>query len=127
MKLMVLDDRLAVCRLSSAEDVPEWVWREKGLVSVTYTADELSIVCASAVVPEGVRCEGGWRAMKVEGPLDFALTGILAALAGPLAEAGIAIFAISTYDTDYILVKEEKLKEATEVLRQQGHVFESEG
>lgn len=126
MKLGVLSDELAVCRLLSGEDVPEWVWREKGLVTVTYTAEELSIVCASDVVPDGVRCERGWRAMKVEGPLDFALTGILAALAGPLAEAGIAIFALSTYDTDYILVKEERLQEATEVLRQQGHIFERE-
>jgi hypothetical protein len=124
MQLSVLSDKLAVCRLSSSEDVPSWVWGNKSLVSVTYTADELSTVCASENVPDDVQCEREWRAMKVQGPLDFALTGILAALAGPLAEAGIAIFALSTYDTDYILVKEDTLQQAVTVLQQHGHVFE---
>ncbi len=124
MQLIVLPDKFAVCRLLSSENVPSWVWGNKSLLSVTYTADELSIVCASENVPDDVQCERLWGAMKVQGPLDFALTGILAALAGPLAEAGIAIFALSTYDTDYILVKEDTLQQAVMVLRQHGHIFE---
>lgn len=127
MQLIVLPDNLAVCRLSPSEDVPIWVWREKSLLSVTFTADELSVVCASENVPNDVQCERDWRAMKVQGPLEFSLTGILASLAGPLAEAGIAIFALSTYDTDYILVKEDVLQQAVTVLRQYGHVFEGVG
>ncbi|MEO8972140.1 MAG: ACT domain-containing protein [Ktedonobacteraceae bacterium] len=123
MQLIVLPDKLALCRLLSSEDVPAWVWREKSLLSVTYTSDELSVVCASKVVPDDIQCERNWRAMKVQGPLDFSLTGILAVLAGPLAGAGIAIFALSTYDTDYILVKEDVLQQAVMVLRQHGHVF----
>lgn len=126
MQLIVLSDKLAVCRLSPAEDVPSWVWRNKTLLSVTYTADELSVVCASGNVPNDVQCERHWRSMKVQGPLDFSLTGILASLAGPLAGAGIAIFALSTYDTDYILVKEDMLQQAVTVLQQHGHVFEGE-
>lgn len=124
MKLVVLPDSLAVCRLLPSQDVSAWVWQNKALLSVTYTADELSIVCASDAVPDDVQCERDWRALKVQGPLDFSLTGILAALVGPLASAGIAIFALSTYDTDYILVKEPVLQQTIVVLQQRGHVFE---
>jgi hypothetical protein len=74
-------------------------------------------------VPAGVRCEPGWRALAVEGPLDFGLTGILASIATPLAEAGISLFAISTFDTDYVLVKAERLDDAMEALRRAGHHF----
>lgn len=123
MRLIVMSDKLAVCRLLPTEEVPSWVWRNKSLVAVTCTTDELSVVCASENVPDDVQSERNWRAMKVQGPLDFSLTGILASLVGPLAEAGIAIFALSTYDTDYILVKEEKLQQAVMVLQQHGHMF----
>ncbi len=124
MKLAVLAADLAVCRLLPSRDVPGWAWQDKRLLSVTYTADELSIVCANSAIPDDTQCERNWRALKVQGPLDFSLTGILAALAGPLASAGIAIFALSTYDTDYILVKEHTLQRAIAVLQQDGHVFE---
>ena len=95
----------------------------KSFLSITYTQDELSLVCWDAQVPDDVKCERAWRALKVQGPLDFALTGILSSLSTPLSEHGIAIFAVSTFDTDYILVKEEKLSYATEVLEQHGHLF----
>ncbi len=85
------------------------------------TEQELSLVTDDALVPEGVECERGWTALKVEGPLDFALTGILAALAMPLAEAKIPIFALSTFDTDYILVKSDRLADAIAALKQAGH------
>jgi hypothetical protein len=121
MNLTILPDPLAICRLSPAEDVPEWAMIGE-FVSITHTGDELSIVCAAEHVPSGVKADREWRALKVEGPLDLALTGILASLANPLAEAQINIFAISTFDTDYLLVKGYNVARACDVLRQAGHV-----
>ena len=89
--------------------------------SVTKTREELSIVCAEADIPEAVRSDKGWRCLKVHGPLDFSLTGVLVSLARPLAEAGVSVFVISTYDTDYLLVKEERLDSALAVLAESGH------
>lgn len=89
--------------------------------SITRTNEELSIVCAENVVPQEVKQVTGWRAFKVEGPLDFALTGILASIADPLAKAGISIFALSTYHTDYVLVQDAKAAEAVKVLQAAGH------
>jgi hypothetical protein len=83
--------------------------------------DELSVVCQEELVPANIRAENGWRGLKVEGPLDFALTGILAGLASALAQAGVSLFAISTFDTDYILVKEKDLAKAIRALEQAGH------
>lgn len=100
-------------------------WARGDFCSVTRTHDELSIVCAQANVPDNVRCEREWRALKVDGQLDFALTGILASIATPLADAGISIFSISTFDTDYVLLKQDKLAEAIDCLRQAGHRVES--
>ena len=119
--LSILPDSLAVCRLSPEEDVPDWALMGE-FVSITHTGDELSIVCAEDYVPPDVKANRGWRALKVEGPLDLALTGILASLADPLAEAKINLFAISTFDTDYLLVKEYNLARACDVLRQAGHI-----
>lgn len=118
--LTVLPDRLAVCRLAATEPIPEWGTRGP-LVSVTRTRDELSVTCAEEDVPSGVTAERGFVALRVEGPLDFALTGIMASVAGPLAEARVSLFAVSTYDTDYVLVKAERLGDAVTALRAAGH------
>lgn len=120
LTLTVLPETLAICRLSADEAVPEWVMSGE-FVSITHTDDELSIVCAEENVPADVKADRGWRALKVAGPLDLALTGVLASLAQPLAEAQINIFAVSTFDTDYLLVKGYNLARAGEVLRQSGH------
>mgnify|MGYP000949911708 CR=1 FL=1 len=101
--------------------MPEWALRPSGFCSITRTPGELSIVGAPSQVREGVRAESGWRALAVDGPLDFALTGILASLAGPLAAARISIFALSTFDTDYVLVREPDLPAAVAVLERAGH------
>ena len=119
--LSILSDTLAICRLSADEAVPDWAMIGE-FVSITHTAAELSIVCAAEHVPSDVKADRGWRALQVEGPLDFAMTGVLASLAAPLAQAQISIFAVSTFDTDYVLVKEPSLTLACEVLRQAGHV-----
>jgi uncharacterized protein len=114
----------AICRLKAEEQVPEWATRG-AFVSVTRTPTELSVVCAFDTVPRGTACEGPWRLLVVRGPLDFALTGILASMASPLADAGVSIFAISTHDTDYVLVPAADVDRAVEALRSAGHrVFE---
>ena len=88
---------------------------------VAGTAEELSVVCAEERVPAGTVCERGWRAMKVEGPLDFGLTGVLSSVAVPLAESEVGILAIATYDTDYVLLQESQLDIAARALRERGH------
>lgn len=120
LSLSVLRDRYAICKLRPEDEAPEWAERGE-FWSVTKTSEELSVVCAEAGIPETVKSNKGWRCLKVHGPLDFSLTGILVSLARPLAEAGISIFALSTYDTDYLLVKETDLDRALAVLTQGGH------
>ena len=114
-----------MCRLEP--DAPAPTWAEgaaaaaAGFVSVTRTEDELSVICPQERVPGGVRCERDYRAIKVRGPLPVNLVGIFASLAAPLAEAGLSIFPIATYDTDYVLVKGADLPRALEALRGAGH------
>jgi hypothetical protein len=121
----VLAGELAVARLDAGAPPPDWASPGAGdaLHAVVRTAAEVSVVCAAARVPDGVRAERGWRALAVEGPLDFALTGVLAALAVPLAQAGVSIFAVSTYDTDYVLVPSDRLGDAVAALRAAGHTL----
>jgi len=92
-----------------------------GFFSVTRTADELSVVCREDEVPEGARSEGGWRVLKLEGPFEFSEVGVLASVTAPLAEAGVGIFALSTFDTDYLLVREDQVGSAAAALRGRGH------
>ena len=121
LRLSLGEERLAVVRLDPGADIPAWALAPTSFSSISRTAEELSIVCDDSLVPDGARIEGGWRALKVEGPLDFGLTGILAAIADPLARAGVSIFAISTFDTDYVLVKDDKVHTALAALCAAGH------
>src|SRR5258708_33262857 len=117
LALEILDGELAVVRLDPAAPLPAWLdWSASPFVSATRTADELSIVCAGGLVPAAARAERGWRAVKVRGPLGFALTGILRSLLAPLAEAGLSVFALSTFDTDYVLVRASDLARARALL-----------
>lgn len=111
---------MAICRLGPDNEIPNWAG-SAAFTSVTRTRTELSIVCPEDAVPDGIARESGWRILQVEGPLDFALTGVLASIAGPLAEAFVSIFAISTFDTDYVLVRESDVDGAVEALRNAGH------
>ncbi|HEX5735232.1 MAG TPA: ACT domain-containing protein [Blastocatellia bacterium] len=120
LTLSVLGDSYAICKLSPAERTPGWVERGE-FWSVTRTREELSIVCVESGVPESVRSDKGWRCLKVHGPLDFSLTGVLVSLAQPMAQAGVGVFVISTYDTDYLLVKGENLDRALAALAESGH------
>jgi hypothetical protein len=118
--LTVLPEQYAICRLHPAAEAPFWSAQGQ-FVSISRTVDELSVVCPEANVPSGITCESGWRILKCEGPLDYALPGIMASLAEPLADAGVPIFPIATYDTDYILVKEPQLETAINALTTYGH------
>jgi uncharacterized protein len=113
---------LAVARLEPSAAPPDWAAPGDDAVhAVVRTGSEVTVVCPAARVPDGVRAERGWRALAVEGPLDLALTGVLASLLTPLAEAGVAIFAVSTFDTDHVLVRAERLGDAVRALRAAGH------
>jgi hypothetical protein len=117
MEVTVLEGTLAICRLKPSERVPSWALElHDGFVSITRTPDELSIVCPQDAVPPDTRVEEDWRALVIPGPIPFEATGVLSALATPLADAGIPIFAVSTYDTDYVLVRQSNLERALEAL-----------
>ena len=123
LDLVVLPAEFAVCRLSPADDIPQWAHNEQ-LSSVTRTADEMSVVCPAKDVPVRAQAERGWRVLKVASPMDFSSVGILASLAGPLAQASIPNFAISTFATDDVLVRAEDLPRAVAVLRDEGHTVD---
>lgn len=110
---------LAVCRLAPEAPLPAWVFhREAAFWSVTRTPDELSVVCAEDDLPPSVErdVERGWAAFVVEGPLPFGMTGVVSALTAPLAEAAVPVFVVSTYDTDWLLVKRADLARARAAL-----------
>ena len=123
LSLLVLDGSIAICRLEASAAIPTWA-ATGSIFSITRTNDELSIVCLQSSVPQGVRSEGGWRCLRVAGAMDFSQVGILASLVGPLAETGISVFAVSTFDTDYLLVKEADFEKARTALREAGHTIQ---
>ena len=120
LTLELLPDVYSICRLDPQADIPSWVL-EGDFLSITRTKNELSLVCSQERVPHVVECDKGWRCIMVRGPLDLSLVGILASLTSSLAEVDISIFAISTYETDYLLVKGENLRRAVLKLKEAGH------
>jgi len=117
--LDVMEGTLSIVKLDPADPVPHWV--ERGTwYSVTRTPEECSIVCDTRCVPDGVSRVGPWRGLKVEGPLDFAMIGVLRRIAVPLADAEISIFVVSTFDTDYVLVRDHALARAASCLNAAG-------
>jgi hypothetical protein len=120
LKYRILPDRLAVCQLAAGTRVAEWALGG-GFFCVTGTEDEVSMVCEERQVVDGVRVEKGWVGLKLEGPFPFTMTGVLASFLQPLAEAGIPVFAVSTFNTDYVLIKGEHLERAQKALGEAGH------
>ena len=118
--------KFAVIRLSQESVIPQFAY-QSSFYSITKTADELSLVCEQYLVPSEFKAEKDWRILKVDGVLDFGLTGILSSILNPLAEAKISIFALSTFDTDYILLKSEILTQALDVLCAQGFEIWGQG
>jgi hypothetical protein len=123
VRLTVARGRFAVCRLAPDDPIPSALLSVRE-VSITRTAEELSIVCPEDLAPAGARCEAGWVWLALEGPIPFTATGVMSSLLAPLAEGRVGIFAISTYDTDAILVKADQLDLALAALRQAGHQVE---
>jgi hypothetical protein len=124
-RLSLVDGQFAVCRLPACAPWP--VPRPGPLLSITRTAEETSVVCLRENAPRGARVEDGWRALKLEGPIPFEEVGVLSALSGSLAGAGLSLFAISTFDTDYILVKEADLAAAVDALGKAGFGVDGTG
>jgi hypothetical protein len=120
LELTLLPERFAISRLAADAPVPAWA-TEGSFFSVTRTGDELSVVCELGRVPVGVQSQPGWRVFKVHGPFVLTEIGVLSALATPLAEAKLSLFAISTFDTDYLLVASETLSAAVAALEHAGH------
>jgi hypothetical protein len=125
LDLELLPGSLAVCRLDPGAALPPWAL-EGAFATVSRTTAELSVICAAGSVPPGIRAEGPFRALRVRGVLDFALVGILARLTGPLAAAGVPLLAVSTFETDYVLVRSEDLDRARAALGEAGHHFDLE-
>jgi len=115
LTLSVLPEKLGICHFDKNSPIPDFA-KNISFCSIARTKDELSIVCPQDKIPAGVMFEKDWQAFKVEGPLGFSLTGVVASLSKPLAEAEISIFYISTYETDYLLVEEKNLKRAKKIL-----------
>jgi uncharacterized protein len=120
---LVFRDIYAVCKLDKDASVPGWAYAGS-FISITRTPDELSIICAQNYVPEKITCERGWRCLQVQGSFDFSTTGIIASFAPSLADAGISIIVVCTYNTDYLLVQEQNLDRAIQVLSRQEHQIE---
>jgi hypothetical protein len=120
LRFRQLPGSLTICRLPPDAAIPEFALKAS-LFSVTRTTDELSIVCPTGPAPENAKCEGPWTCFRLEGPFPFSLTGVLASFLDPLAEHGVPIFAIATFDTDYVLVKEEHTSTALKTLTSAGH------
>ena len=116
LRLVVLPERLSVCRLDAKAPIPEWALGESFL-SISRTREELCVICEDRFVPGGTRASRGWRGFKIEGPLDLDLVGILVSVAVPLAQSNIGILPIATYETDYVLVREGQLVDAVKALR----------
>jgi uncharacterized protein len=125
LTLILMKETLAVCRLSPQDEMPAWVLREP-FFCATRTQDELSLLLPQDKVPAEWVAEKDWRAFKLLGPLPFNLIGILASIANPLAQAGISIFALSTYDTDYLLVRSYELQLTCEVLDFEGFIIQKD-
>ena len=120
LQLTSLDGDFAICRLEPGLVSPGWAVGGP-FYSITRTPDELSVICLHEQVPGNIRCQPGWRILKIEGPFDFDQIGVLASLTAPLAGAGISLLTISTFDTDYILIQAENFARALQVLTAAGH------
>lgn len=119
LRFHVLDPELAVVRLDDGDDLPGWA-TQGDLWGVIRAPGELTVVCETSQVPTGARAETGWMALRLQGPFPFDAVGVLAAVAAPLAAAGVSIFALSTFDTDIVLVKRSQLETAVRALQRAG-------
>lgn len=123
LNLQLLPAIYGVCKLSPNDSIPKWATAST-FYSITKTSEELSIVCLQENIPSSIQCEKDWRILKIKGPLDFSLIGILSSLSNLMALNQISIFALSTYDTDYILIKQKDIDNAIQMLRNNEYIVE---
>lgn len=122
LTLSLLPETFAICRFHPGTPLPKWV-QTNSFFSLTNTPEEVSLVCLMEAIPSDVNADRDWRCFKLQGPFPFSLVGILNSVTVPLAQANLGIFAISTYDTDYILVKKDALSQAVSILTEAGHTI----
>lgn len=121
LNLIVFEKTYSICRFENGSVLPEWVYLSD-FYSITKTKDEISVVTLQPdFIPEDIIINSDWRVIKIEGPLDFSLVGIIADLSAILKKKKISIFTVSTYDTDYVLVKQKDLDSGVAALREEGH------
>jgi len=123
LRMQVLRESFAVCQLERDEPIPAWA-EATDFLCIVRTQDELSIISVDSGIPPNVRSERGWRALRVVSDLDFSMSGVLASLLSPLADAGIGVLVVSTYKTDYVMVKDNSMVRAGEILSEHDHVVE---
>lgn len=120
-KFKSLKELYAVCRLDSEAKIPHWAVKS-GFNSITRTNDELSILCVQDNVPSDVKCERDWKILKIDSKLDFSMIGVISQISTLLAQNDISIFVVSTFDTDYICIKEENFNKTVKILKKAGNV-----
>lgn len=118
--LELFPDKLAICRSDQNAALPD-IGQISGYYALIQTPNETTLICPEKSAPEFLLKDSGWRALEVQGPLEFNMIGVLSELAGCLARASVSIFVISTYDTDTILVKDQMLANAVQALISDGH------
>jgi len=119
-RISILPDHLAICRLDPDDDIPQWALKDR-FICITRTLEELSIVAPASLIPAHLPHDRGWKCVKIEGPLDLTLSGLLVSVISPLSQAGISVLVIATYDTDYFLVKEAQIALAVQIMKGEGH------
>ena len=115
-----MEGSYGICVFESDTPIPDWAVTAS-LCSITRTDKELTVVCPQNIIPADIKHERDWRCFRIDGSFDLNQIGVISSLAAPLAQAGISIFVVSSYDTDYILVKEQKVEQAVAVLSDNGH------
>ena len=125
LRFSLIPESFAICRLDPTTAVPEWALRPAKFASITRTTDELSIVCPENHIPPDLKSDAGWICLKLEGPFPFSTTGVLASFINPLSSNRIPIFAVATFDTDYVLIKQEFWVAASAALESAGHKITS--
>lgn len=122
LQLSLLNEIYGICVFENDAPIPDWA-AMTSFCSITRTQKELTIVCPQNIIPFGCECDTDWRCFRIDGSFDLNQIGVISSLAAPLARAGISIFVVSSFDTDYILVKKEKVEQAVTVLSDNGHLI----
>jgi hypothetical protein len=120
LQLSLLKDKYGICTLPNTAPIPDWALTQS-LASITRTEKELTIVCRLEILPSQYQSDLNWRCFKIDGSFDLNQIGVISSISSPLADAGISIYVISTYDTDYFLIQEQNLEKTISVLSNSGH------